>query len=114
VNKLFRFSSGTIGAAIRLRAVWSYTLPSDCRGDSQFVTTVRRIIGVVPDMIGDILDACREVLEINGDPQSAYWLASQMVEMRMWWTSEHDVRGRTRQGHRHVGRSVDVRENGKR
>ncbi len=43
-------------------------------------------------MIGDILDACREVLEINGDPQSAYWLASQMVEMRMWRASEHDVR----------------------
>jgi hypothetical protein len=43
-------------------------------------------------MIHDILDACREVLEINGDPQSAYWLASQMVEMRMWRASEHDVR----------------------
>ena len=43
-------------------------------------------------MIGDILDACREVLEINGDPQSAYWLASQMVEMRMWRASQHDVR----------------------
>ena len=43
-------------------------------------------------MINDILDACREVLEINGDPQSAYWLASQMVEMRMWRASEHDVR----------------------
>ena len=43
-------------------------------------------------MISDILDACREVLEINGDPQTAYWLASQMVEMRMWRASEHDVR----------------------
>ena len=43
-------------------------------------------------MISDILDACRVVLEINGDPQSAYWLASQMVEMRMWRASEHDVR----------------------
>ena len=47
---------------------------------------------MVPIMISDILDACREVLEINGDPQSAYWLASQMVEMRMWRASEHDVR----------------------
>ena len=43
-------------------------------------------------MLGDILNACWEVLEINGDPQSAYWLASQMVEMRMWRASEHDVR----------------------
>ena len=43
-------------------------------------------------MIDGILDACREVLEINGDPQSAYWLASQMVEMRLWRASEHDVR----------------------
>ncbi len=32
-------------------------------------------------MISDILDACREVLEINGDSQTAYWLASQMVEV---------------------------------
>ena len=44
------------------------------------------------NMNSGILDACREVLEINGDPQSAYWLASQMVEMRMWRASEHDVR----------------------
>ena len=43
-------------------------------------------------MICDILDDCRELLEIKGDPQSAYWLASQMVEMRMWRASEHDVR----------------------
>ena len=31
-------------------------------------------------------------VEINGDPQSPYWLASQMVEMKMWRASEHDVR----------------------
>ena len=43
-------------------------------------------------MIDTVLDACREVLEINGEPQSAYWLASQMMEMRMWRASEHDVR----------------------
>jgi hypothetical protein len=86
-SRLLRF-----GAAIRLRAVWSYTLPSDRRGDSEFVTTIRRIIRVVTGMIGTILDACREVLEINGDPQSAYWLASQMMEMRMWRASEHAVR----------------------
>ena len=43
-------------------------------------------------MIDTIFDACRQVLEINGDPQSPYWLASQMVEMKMWRASEHDVR----------------------
>ena len=43
-------------------------------------------------MIDSILDACREMLEINGDPQSSYWLASQRVEMRLWRASEHDVR----------------------
>jgi len=44
---------------------------------------------MMANMISDILDACREVLEINGDPQSAYWLASQMVEMRLWRATEH-------------------------
>lgn len=43
-------------------------------------------------MIATILDACEFVLEINGDPQSPFWLASQMVEMRLWRASEHDVR----------------------
>ncbi len=43
-------------------------------------------------MIDSILDSCREVLEINGDPQSPYWLSSQMMEMRLWRASEHDVR----------------------
>ncbi len=43
-------------------------------------------------MIHTILDACREVLEINGEPQSPYWLASQMEEMRMWKATEQKVR----------------------
>jgi len=43
-------------------------------------------------VIHTILDACREVLEINGEPQSPYWLASQMEEMRMWKASEQKVR----------------------
>ncbi|MFV1967424.1 MAG: hypothetical protein ACC628_18500 [Pirellulaceae bacterium] len=42
-------------------------------------------------MIDTILDACREVLEINGDPQSPYGSASQIVEMRLWRATEHDV-----------------------
>ena len=43
-------------------------------------------------IIDSILAACREVLEMEGDPQSPYWLASQMMEMKMWRASEHDVR----------------------
>ncbi len=43
-------------------------------------------------MIDTILDTCRHVLQINGDRKSSYWLVSQMVEMRLWRASEHDVR----------------------
>ena len=43
-------------------------------------------------MIDTILDTCRHLLEINDDRQSSYWLVSQMVEMRLWCASEHDVR----------------------
>ncbi len=43
-------------------------------------------------MISTILDAIQFVLEDQGEPQSPYWLASQMEEMRLWRASEHDVR----------------------
>ena len=43
-------------------------------------------------MIHTILDACKFVLENLGEPQSPYWLASQMEEMKLWKASEHDVR----------------------
>ena len=56
-------------------------------------------------MINEILDACREVLEINGNPESPHWLASLMVEMKMWRASEHDVR---------AALEKDIRENGER
>jgi hypothetical protein len=56
-------------------------------------------------MIDSILDACSHVLEINGDPQSSYWLASQMEEMRLWRASEYDVR---------VAINKDIREIGQR
>jgi hypothetical protein len=42
-------------------------------------------------MINTILDAIEFVLEELGDPQSPYWLASQMDEMRLWKASQHDV-----------------------
>ena len=43
-------------------------------------------------MIHTIIDAIELVLEEQGEPQSPYWLSSQMDEMRLWRTSEHDVR----------------------
>ena len=39
-----------------------------------------------------ILDAIEFALEEQGEPQSPYWLASQMMEGRLWRASEHDVR----------------------
>lgn len=43
-------------------------------------------------MIDTILDAIEFVLEDQGEPQSPYWLASQMMEARLWRASEYDVR----------------------
>ena len=43
-------------------------------------------------MIESPLDACQVVLEDLGEPQSSYWLASQVMEMKLWRASEADVR----------------------
>jgi DNA-directed RNA polymerase delta subunit len=43
-------------------------------------------------VIYTILDACEFVLENQGEPQSSYWLASQMMEMKLWRASEESVR----------------------
>ncbi len=43
-------------------------------------------------MIESLLDACQFVLEDQGEPQSSYWLASQVMEMKLWRASEADVR----------------------
>lgn len=56
-------------------------------------------------MIHTILDAIEFILEEQGEPQSPYWLASQMMEMRLWRASEHDVR---------VALERDVKQWGKR
>ncbi len=39
-----------------------------------------------------LLDACRFILEDRGEAQSSYWLASQVVETRLWRASESQVR----------------------
>ena len=43
-------------------------------------------------MIRTLLDACRFVLEDQGEAQSSYWLATQVVEMKLWRASESQVR----------------------
>ena len=42
--------------------------------------------------IHNILDAIELVLEEQGETESPYWLASQMIERKLWQASEHDVR----------------------
>jgi len=43
-------------------------------------------------MIRTLLDACKYVLDAQGEPQSSYWLASQVVEMKLWRAGEAEVR----------------------
>tara|TARA_R110002072_G_scaffold302996_1_gene490912 strand:+ start:33504 stop:33740 length:237 start_codon:yes stop_codon:yes gene_type:complete len=43
-------------------------------------------------MIDTILDAAAFILEEQGETQSPYWLASQMMEGKLWRASEHDDR----------------------
>jgi hypothetical protein len=43
-------------------------------------------------MIESLLDACELVLKEQGEPQSSYWLASLVEEMKLWRASEADVR----------------------
>jgi hypothetical protein len=38
-----------------------------------------------------LLDACEFVLQLQGEPQSGFWLASQVMEMKLWRASEADV-----------------------
>jgi len=43
-------------------------------------------------MIYTIIEAIEYALEIQGEPQSPYWLSSQIDEMRLPKASEYDVR----------------------
>src|SRR5262245_11186184 len=43
-------------------------------------------------MIQTLLDACRFVLEDQGEALSSYWLASLVMEMKLWRASESEVR----------------------
>lgn len=43
-------------------------------------------------MIHTLLDACEYILIDQGEPQSSFWLASQIMELQLWRTTEADVR----------------------
>lgn len=42
--------------------------------------------------IYSLLDACEYILNDQGEPQSCYWLASQIMELKLWRASEVGVR----------------------
>ena len=42
--------------------------------------------------IHNLLDACESILVDQGEPQSSFWLASQIMEAKLWRTSEAEVR----------------------
>ena len=57
-------------------------------------------------MIESLFDACHFVLKDQGEPQTSYWLASQVMEMKLWRASEADVRAAlTKDIEEHGGRS---------
>ena len=55
--------------------------------DEFFVTVFQNL----RNMIHTIIEAIEFTLKEQGEPQSPYWLSSQMMEMRLWRASEHDV-----------------------
>ncbi|MBM4067317.1 MAG: hypothetical protein FJ271_00010 [Planctomycetes bacterium] len=55
--------------------------------------------------IDSLLDACEVVLHEQGEPQSSYWLASQVMEMKLWRASEADVRDALRKDIAKLGQS---------
>ena len=54
-------------------------------------------------MCYSLLDACEYVLIDQGVPQSSYWLASLMMEMKLWRASEADVQVALTKDIRHRG-----------
>jgi HB1, ASXL, restriction endonuclease HTH domain len=56
-------------------------------------------------VINTLLDACRFVLEDQGEALSASWLASLMEGMKLWRASESRVRAALDRDIRHHGES---------
>jgi hypothetical protein len=61
-------------------------------------------------MIQTLLDACRFVLEDQGEAQSSYWLASIMLETKLWRANESQVRVALDRDIEEHGESTPVRE----
>ena len=59
-----------------------------------FGVTVRGVVRIfgVKVVIYSLLDAYKYVLRDQGEPQSSYWLASQIEEMKLWPADEAKVR----------------------
>jgi hypothetical protein len=55
-------------------------------------------------MIHTILDAIEIILEDQGESQSPFWLASQMLEIGLRRASEHDLRAALEQDFKEFGR----------
>lgn len=55
-------------------------------------------------MIDTLLDACEFVLELEG-PQSSFWLASQIEEMKLWRATEEKVRKALKRDIKKLGES---------
>lgn len=43
-------------------------------------------------MIHSLVDACELILNDQGEPQTSFWLASQIMETRLWKCTEAGVR----------------------
>ena len=43
-------------------------------------------------MLDDLLNACAQALESDGNPLTPEWFVSQMEEQRLWRASEDEVR----------------------
>ncbi len=56
-------------------------------------------------MIHTLLDACQFVLETEGEPQSSFWLASQIEEMKLWRATEEKVRKALKRDIKKLGES---------
>ena len=61
-------------------------------------------------MIYTLLDACQFVLENQGEPQSSFWLASQVMEMKLWRATEADVRDALNKDLKKLGASSRFRQ----
>lgn len=64
-------------------------------------------------MIDSLPDACQFVLQNLGEPQTSFWLASQVMEMKLWRATEADVRDALKKDIRKHGNSsrfVEVAE----